>query len=72
MRGQPGFFDFEGPSLSTPELGALCENGWLSDYKHHELELVKARRESAPDHTIPRRPKTKPRRAASRYSNGEK
>jgi hypothetical protein len=44
------------------------ENGWLSDYKHHELELVKARRESAP----PRRPKTKPRRAASRHSNGEK
>jgi hypothetical protein len=24
MRGQPGFFDIEGPSLSTPELGALC------------------------------------------------
>jgi hypothetical protein len=34
------------------------ENGWLSDSRHDELELVKARKESVPNHTIPRRPKT--------------
>ncbi len=34
------------------------ENGWLSDFRHDELELVEARKESAPDYTIPRRPKT--------------
>ena len=34
------------------------ENGWLSDFRHDELELVQTRKESAPDHAIPRRPKT--------------